>query len=99
MILFICNIKDFRNTLTLMRGTHKSRRIQYFLDTCDFTLTNGYVQLAIPGAVFVRKCKTIGTEKASMADLNKLVFDRLCVKLNLDEKNISQLFSSDFDII
>ena len=70
MISFICNTKDFKNTLTLMRATHKSRRIQYFHDTCELTLTDGYVQLAIPGAVFGFRCKTIGTAKASMAFRN-----------------------------
>jgi hypothetical protein len=70
MISFICNTQDFKNTLKSLKVTHKSRRIQSFKDTCEITLTDGHVQLAIPGAVFGFKCKTRGTAKASIAFRN-----------------------------
>lgn len=66
MVSLICNTKDFKETLKSLRATHKTRRIQYFHDTCEITLTDGYVQLAIPGAVFGFKCQTKGTAKATI---------------------------------
>jgi hypothetical protein len=71
MISFFCSTKDFKNALTLMRAVYKGRRMQFYHDTVEITLTDGYVQLAVPGAVFGFKCKTKGTAKATMA-LSKL---------------------------
>ena len=66
MISFQCKTKDFKATLTMLKGVHKHKRVIGLKSTCEITLTDGNVQLAIPGAIFNFKCQSKGTAKATM---------------------------------
>jgi hypothetical protein len=66
MISFQCKTKDIKATLTKLKGVHKHKHIIGIKVTCEITLTDGNVQLAIPGAIFSFKCQSIGTAKATM---------------------------------
>jgi len=66
MISFRCKTKDFKNTLGLLKAIYKRKRVYLIPDTCEITLVDGNVTLAIPGAVFAFKCETKGTAKASL---------------------------------
>ena len=66
MISFQCKTKDIKTTLTKLKGVHKHKHIIGIKATCEITLTDGNVQLAIPGAIFSFKCQTIGTAKATI---------------------------------
>lgn len=66
MISFHCKTKEFRKTLELLKGVYKRKRIDFIKDTCEITLVDKNVTLAIPGSVFSFKCETKGTAKASL---------------------------------
>ena len=66
MISFQCKTKDIKATLKLLKGVHKHKHIIGIKVTCEITLTDGNVQLAIPGAIFNFKCQSKGTAKATM---------------------------------
>lgn len=66
MISFICYTKDFKEALKLLRAPNKRKKIESYKSTCEMTLTDNYVQLAIPGAVVGFKAKTKGTAKATI---------------------------------
>lgn len=66
MISFQCKTKDIKATLTKLKGVHKHKHVINIKATCEITLTDGNVQLAIPGAIFSFKCQTKGTAKATM---------------------------------
>jgi hypothetical protein len=66
MISFQCKTKDIKATLKMLKGVHKHKHIIGINVTCEITLTDGNVQLAIPGAIFNFKCQSKGTAKATM---------------------------------
>ena len=66
MISFQCKTKDIREALISLKGVHKHKRISNILVTCELTLIDGHVQLAIPGAIFSFNCQTKGTCKATI---------------------------------
>ena len=66
MISFQCKTKDIKTTLLKLKALHKHKRLINIKVTCEITLTDGNVQLAIPGAIFSFKCQTKGTAKATM---------------------------------
>ena len=66
MISFQCKTKDIKATLTKLKGVHKHKHIIGIKATCEITLTDENVQLAIPGAIFCFKCQSKGTAKATM---------------------------------
>ncbi len=66
MISFICYTKDFKEALKLLRAPNKRKKIESYNSSCEITLTDNHVQLAIPGAVVGFKAKTKGTAKASL---------------------------------
>lgn len=66
MISFKCNTKDIKATLKNLKAVHKHKHVINIKATCEITLTDGNVQLAIPGAVFSFTCHTKGTAKATM---------------------------------
>ena len=66
MISFQCKTKDIKATLKLLKGVHKHKHIIGIKVTCEITLTDGNVQLAIPGAIFNFICQSKGTAKATM---------------------------------
>jgi hypothetical protein len=70
MISFICYTKDFKEALKLLRAPNKRKKIESYKSTCEITLTDNYVQLAIPGAVVGFKAKTKGTAKATISFRN-----------------------------
>ncbi len=54
------------NTLNLLKTFYKRTKIHLIKDTCEITLVDGNVTLAIPGSIFSFKCVTKGTAKASL---------------------------------
>ena len=66
MISFRCKTKDFRDTLDALRVIHKRKRMYNIKVTCEITLINGHVKLAIPGSIFGFNCQTKGTAKATL---------------------------------
>lgn len=66
MISFQCKTKEISKVLTSLKGIHKHKHIINVRAICEITLTDGYVQLAIPGAIFGFNCQTKGTAKATM---------------------------------
>ncbi len=66
MISFTCYTKEFKDTLKLLRAPNRRKSIDSYRSSCEITLTDGYVQLSIPGAVMGFKCKTKGTAKGSL---------------------------------
>lgn len=66
MISFRCKTKDFSKTLGFLKGIYKGKHVRLIKDTCEITLVDGNVTLAIPGAIFGFKCETKGTAKASL---------------------------------
>ncbi len=66
MISFRCKTKDFLNTLNLLKTFYKRTKVHLIKDTCEITLVDGNVTLAIPGSVFSFKCETKGTAKATL---------------------------------
>lgn len=66
MISFQCKTKDIKATLKNLKAVHKRKHVINIKVTCEITLTDGSVQLAIPGAIFSFKCQTKGTAKATM---------------------------------
>ena len=66
MISFQCKTKDIRKALASLKGIHKYKRYVDVKVSCEMTLINGQVQLAIPGAIFSFGCQTKGTAKATI---------------------------------
>ena len=66
MISFQCKTKDIKVALTKLKGVHKHKHIVNIKVTCEITMVNGSVQLAIPGAIFRFTCQTKGTAKATI---------------------------------
>lgn len=66
MISFQCKTKDVKATLMKLKAIHKHKHVINIKATCEITLTDGNVQLAIPGAIFSFKCQTKGSAKATM---------------------------------
>jgi hypothetical protein len=67
MISFKCRTKLLKDTLMALKKVHKRRQFAQIYENCEITLTDGYVKLAIPGAICGFKCETKGTAKASLA--------------------------------
>ncbi len=66
MISFQAKTKDFMNALDKLRRTKKGVWMIYRTETCEITLIDGIVTLAIPGAIFNFTAKTIGTAKTTI---------------------------------
>ncbi len=66
MVSFQCKTNDFKAALMRLKAVHKHKHVISIKATCELTLTDGNVQLAIPGAIFSFQCQTKGTAKATM---------------------------------
>ena len=66
MISFQAKTKDFKKTLSQLRKTKKGQWLIHNRDTCEITLIDGEVILAVPGAIFKFKCITKGTAKCTV---------------------------------
>lgn len=66
MISFTAKSKEFKKLLEKLKVFYKYRRAEQIRATCEITLTNGLVTLAIPGAVFNMNAETKGTAKATL---------------------------------
>lgn len=66
MVSFICQTSHFMDALRSLRQIYKNKKLQTWSHSCEITLVDGLVTLAIPGAIFHFKATTKGTAKATL---------------------------------